>query len=698
MSGPNHNRRSFLKMVGSGALAAALPDSIARAMSIPANNRTGTIADVEHIIILMQENRSFDHYFGSMRGVRGFADPRAVILPSGQSVWYQPSGNGYLLPFRPNVANLGMQFLQDVPHGWDDSHAAWNTGKYDQWVPSKGVGAMTYYTRDDIPYHYALADAFTICDAYHCSVMGPTDPNRYYMWTGWTGNDGTGGGPVITNAEAGYGWSTYPERLQKAGISWKIYQDIGNGLDAKGKWGWTEDPYIGNYGDNSLLYFHQYQNAKPGEPLADCAKTGTNILRQDRDPFRLLDNFRYDVSHGRLPQVSWIAAPEAYSEHPNFPPNYGAWYISQIIDILIAKPEVWSKTVLFIAYDEGGGIFDHIVPPTPPQSNAHGASTVDTANEFYQGVPYGLGTRVPMLVVSPWSKGGWVNSQVFDHTSLIRFIEARFAKDHPDLIESNITPWRREVVGDLTTAFNFATPNASQVRLPSIADYVPPDRQRHPDFAVVVPADQDLPQQETGVRLARALPYALHAHASINTGRGSLGIELRNIGKAAAVFQVRAGNSEDAPRTYTVGAGKQLADAWDVSAGGATDYDLSVYGPNGFLRAFKGSTADTGRASLDVQVAYDERCNGITLTISNLATQYAKVRVLDKYTSKQTEAELIHRGAYSNYWSLAPSFGWYDLVVTVESDPGFEYRFAGHLETGMDSISDPAMGGSLIKS
>ena len=187
-------RRKFLQLMGMGALAGALPGSISRALAIPANNRTGTIADVEHIVILTQENRSFDHYFGTLKGVRGFGDPRAVMLPTGNSVWQQPDGAGYVMPFRPDVPDMGMQFLRDVSHGWNDSHAAWNAGNYDQWVPSKGTSALTYLTRNDIPYHYALADAFTICDAYYCSLMGPTDPNRYHMWSGWVGNDGNGGG------------------------------------------------------------------------------------------------------------------------------------------------------------------------------------------------------------------------------------------------------------------------------------------------------------------------------------------------------------------------------------------------------------------------------------------------------------------------------------------------------------------------
>jgi phospholipase C len=204
-------------------------------------------------------------------------------------------------------------------------------------------------------------------------------------------------------------WSTYPERLERAGISWKIYQDVGVGLDAAGFWGWTEDPYIGNYGDNSLLYFHQYQNALPDSPLARKAKTGTNILSMNREPARLMDIFRDDVAKGRLPQVSWIVAPEAYCEHPNWEPDFGSWYVSQVVDILASNPEVWSKMALFITYDEEGGFFDHLVPPTPPQSRAEGLSTVEITNEIFPGDsdhpsgPYGLGIRVPMLIVSPWT-------------------------------------------------------------------------------------------------------------------------------------------------------------------------------------------------------------------------------------------------------------------------------------------------------
>jgi phospholipase C len=289
------------------------------------------------------------------------------------------------------------------------------------------------------------------------------------------------------DAEAGYSWNTYPERLEQAGISWKIYQDVGDGLDANGSWGWIDDAYRGNYGDNSLLYFDQYRNAKPGDPLYDKARTGTNASNGEG----FFDILKADVKAGKLPQISWIAAPEAFCEHPNWPTNYGAWYISQMLDALTSNPEVWSKTALFITYDENDGFFDHVVPPFPPSSKAQGQSTVDITGELfnpsdstnyssYVAAPYGLGQRVPMLVVSPWSKGGNVCSQVFDHTSILQFMEQRFGVHEP-----NISPWRRAVCGDLTSAFDFTRTDAKVPAFPDTSSYLPPDHRRGPSRAKV---------------------------------------------------------------------------------------------------------------------------------------------------------------------------------------------------------------------
>ncbi|MBB5066665.1 phosphocholine-specific phospholipase C [Granulicella mallensis] len=684
------DRRTFLQLLSTGALSAAFPASIARALEIPANHKTGSINDIEHIVILMQENRSFDHYFGTLRGVRGYGDPRAVTLSSGKPVWNQPNGSSEVLPFHPGAPNLGLQFIQDLAHDWTTTHAAWNEGNNDQWVPQKGTTTMAHLNRSDIPFHYALADAFTICDAYHCSLLGPTDPNRYYMWTGWVGNDGSGGGPVVDNAEAGYGWSTFPERLQQAGVSWKIYQDIGLGLTAAESWGFTSDAYIGNYGDNSLLYFHQYQNAVAGSPLANGAKTGTDISASGK----LFDNLRSDVASGKLPQVSWIVAPEAYTEHPNWPANYGAWYVSQILDALTSNPEVWSKTAFLLTYDENDGFFDHVVPPTVPQTREQGLSTVSIANEIFEGSseypagPYGMGMRVPMMVISPWSKGGWVNSEVFDHTSIIRFIEQRFGKQYPGLQESNITPWRRAVAGDLTSAFNFESPNAANVPLPSTVAYMPPDDQRHPDYVPAPPAVQAVPVQEPGTRPARAVPYEPNSYAVVDSN-GSVEIFFQSSSQATVVFQVRSGNTQTAPRTYTVGGGSTVSDTWTTAAT-AGAYDLSVYGPNGFLRSYKGSASGGGKANFEVKSTFDPALNLVLLTFRNLG-ETCKLNVEDTYSGKSYSAHFVHGQTVTQPWLPTETFGWYDFIVTVDTDSSFEQRLSGHIETGRDSMTDPAI-------
>jgi len=690
------DRRTFLKLLATSAAATAFPPSIQRALALPANRATGTIEDVEHVVFLMQENRSFDHYLGTLRGVRGFGDPRAVILPSGKPVWNQPdptNPDGYVLPFHPNAGNLGLQFIEDLPHDWTTTHDAWNQGKYDQWIPNKGSTSMAYLTRADIPFHYALADAFTVCDAYHCSLLGPTDPNRYHMWTGWVGNDGQGGGPVVDNAEAGYDWSTYPELLEKAGLSWKIYQDVGLGLDAEHFWGFTDDAYIGNYGDNSLLYFHQYQNAPDGSPLAEKARTGTNISQSGT----LFDILRNDVTANRLPQISWIVAPEAFTEHPNWPANFGAYYVSQMLDALTANPDVWSKTVLFLMYDENDGFFDHMVPPTPPQSPAEGLSTVGTTNEIFPGSsryaagPYGFGVRVPMIVISPWSKGGWVDSEVFDHTSLIRFVERCFGRRHPHLKETNITQWRRAVAGDLTSAFDFASPDDATVSLPSTVAYVPPDDQRHPDYVPTPPTQQSLPSQEPGTRPARAVPYELNVDEKADGPTGEFAIRLGNSGRGAAVFHVRSGDGQSGPWTYTVDAGSDVSAAFPASGG--TAYDLSVYGPNGFLRAFKGTLSGKKQSDLQVTTTYDLRSGGISLEIHNRGKLDENVRIADAYSGTTLTPSIAKGKTFRQFFDLQESFGWYDLTIENDSDASFQRQVAGHLETENDSRSDPALGG-----
>jgi phospholipase C len=715
------DRREFLKTLAAGAGVAMLPASIQRALAIPANDATGTIRDVEHIVILMQENRAFDHYFGTLQGVRGFNDPRAVRLSNGNPVWYQPTGTGseYVTPYHPatpvsgttGAPDMGVTFIEDLDHGWQGTHQAWNYGQYDQWVPAKSAVTMAHLRRADIPFHYALADAFTICDGYHCSLLGPTDPNRYHMWTGWVGNDGNGGGPVVDNAEQGYWWSTYPEKLAAAGISCKIYQDVGTGLTAAGYWGWTDNPYIGNYGDNSLLYFHQYQQAAAGSPLANMALTGTNISASGT----LFDAFAADVAGGKLPQVSWIVAPEGYCEHPNWIPNWGAYYISKMLDVLTANPQVFAKTAFFVTYDENDGFFDHIVPPTPPMSAAQGISTVGTVNEIFDGTespnvpaytetgytpgPYGLGVRVPMIVISPWSKGGYVNSQVFDHTSLIRFLEQRFGRDNPALIESNITQWRRTVSGDLTSCFNFATPNRVSVpALPATAAYAPPSAAdiaagtRFDDYVPVPPSTSTVPTQERGIRPARALPYRPHVEANAAPGTQTLTLIFGNSGPVGIAYHVRQAGGAAGPWTFTIAPGHEAANTWNLGATGPSAlYDLSVYGPNGWYRHYQGSVA-AGAANLVTEIDQTTYQDALRVTIHNRGAAEVEVRIKDVYDGSEQSEPLRAGGSVTRQFELTASHNWYDVIVSVSGDGEFRQRLAGHLENGRDSFTDPAMG------
>ena len=411
---------------GAAVGGTVLPLSLRRALAATLTEPpAGTLADVEHIVILMQENRSFDHYFGTMPGVRGFADPTAITLPDRRPVFYQPrpahEGPGYLTPFHYDTRTTSAQATPGTDHTWPTQHQAWNHGAMDQWVAAKGPYTMGYFTQADIPFHRALAQAFTICDNYHCSVLGPTNPNRLYMWTGMIDPNGSSGGPVIDNSPAYnnvvLSWTTYPERLERAGISWQVYQE--------------ED----NFDDNALAWFRQFSQAPAASPLWQRG------MRK-----RPAGWFENDARRGNLPQVSWLVAPTAQSEHPDYFPAAGAEYIASKLDAIASNPDLWRSTLFILCYDENDGLFDHVPPPTAP----HG-----TPGEFVGAEPIGLGFRVPALVVSPWSAGGHVCSDVLDHTSLIRIIEKRFG-----VAEPNISAYRRRTCGDFTGALRFSAPPA----------------------------------------------------------------------------------------------------------------------------------------------------------------------------------------------------------------------------------------------
>jgi phospholipase C len=447
-----------------------MPPNVRRALASGWYGK-GSLADIKHVVLLMQENRSFDHYFGTLSGVRGFDDPNALKLPGGQSVFYQPDSenpNGYLLPFHLDTRKSSAQKIPSTSHAWGVQHEAWNGGKMDQWLRAHrkadgvhGPYCMGYYNRADIPFQFALADAFTLCDAYHCSVMGPTWPNRMYWMTGTIDPDGHDGGPIIDNVvpESGCGWTSYAERLEQAGISWKVYQQADN------------------YGCNVLESFKVFQHAAKSSPLYSRGMV--------RDPE---GRFEYDATNDKLPAVSWIIPTSFQSEHPDYMPADGAAFVASKIDAIAANPEVWAKTLFILNYDENDGIFDHVAPPVPPAGAPH---------EFVHRLPIGGGFRVPCILISPWTTGGWVCSETFDHTSALQFLE-RFTGVH----EPNISAWRRHAFGDFTSALKLNNASEPPPALPDtsgalrLAQYT---SLRLPK-PVLPSASQQAPKQEQGQR------------------------------------------------------------------------------------------------------------------------------------------------------------------------------------------------------
>lgn len=673
------SRRTVLQM-GAAALAAeAFGETIAKALAIPASSPTGTIRDVEHIVIFMQENRSFDHYFGALRGVRGFSDPRPLMLPNGDSVWKQPNPHGGAVqPFRLDSNATSAAHMGSLDHSWKGSHARWKN--YDAWIAAKSAMTMGYFTREDLPFYYALADAFTICDGYHCSIFGPTSPNRNFLFTGTSGlSAGYDGVLAVRNSYlelngsalpqndshlfGGLKWKTYAERLEQAGVSWKVYQEYDN------------------YGDNSLAYFSAFRGAGANAALMQkgrsCAPGSNKDNAKDSRGEHVVADFAADVAAGRLPQVSWIVAPQIMSEHPSGSPGYGQSLTARLLAALVAHPEVYSKTVFLLNYDENDGFFDHAPPYVPAVGAAMGASTVDTAGEVYRGEPVGLGPRVPMLIVSPWSKGGWVNSQVFDHTSVLRLVEQRFG-----VAEPNISAWRRAVCGDLTSAFDFATPDAAVAALPDASNYVTAADATKGLPAATVPQVFPAPVQEQGGRPARALPYAFEIACEVDASRKAVALNVVNTGAVGAAFNVYAAGGGSGPWSYTAEAGKTLR--YELMAG-ADAYDLTVYGANGFVRAFSGRTD----APITVDARIDAERRGIALTLNNSGAREISVRVRELAYGSFDHTIAVAAGASQADLVGLREHNWYDVEVSWE---GFRRRYAGHVETGAPSVSDPLIG------
>lgn len=667
----NHDvkRRNFLKMAAAsaGGLAAisALPPAIRQALATPAASVNGTITDVQHVVIFMQENRAFDHYYGSLTGVRGFADRVPAPLPGGtQNVWHQPyTGNsaGYMLPFHMDTTTTSGICINAPAMSYPVDTAIWNNGKFDSWNTPRSPGlGMGYFTRNDLPFYYALADNFTICDQYFCSTLTQTNPNRLHFFTGSNGLS-VGQSAVLDNTEpsGGFSWMTYAERLQAAGISWKVYQQSNN------------------FDDNALAWFSNFKKSSPGQPLHDRGMATVQSL---------VTAFANDVANDTLPQVSWIVAPDYLSEHANYKPAYGENLSAQLLAALVANPSVYAKTVFILNYDENGGFYDRVPPPTPPSSSANGLSTVSTTGEISNGKPIGLGFRVPMTVISPWSTGGWVCSEVFDHTSVLRFLEKRFG-----VAEPNISAWRRAVCGDLSSVFDFSGSNTAWPNLPGTSGYpAQADQQCSTLPAPTVPGTQSMPGAESNAtRPARALPYELDIEGSVNTSTGRYVLQFNNTGTTGAVFQVYAANRSDGPWRYTVEAGKTLSDYWGAKSYTKSIYQLEAHGPNGFLRVFQGNVANAA-VMPEIALSYDPANHRVQLTMTNAGSSTCTFTVSNGYVGADVRIySVAAHGSVTDHWDLGSMANWYDLKATVAEASGWLRRVAGHMENGAASYSEP---------
>ena len=833
-------RREFIRkaalLAGSTGLSYALPASIRTAMAIdPAAG--STYLDAEHVVFLMQENRSFDHCFGTLQGVRGFNDPRAITLPDNNLAWLQTNAAGETYaPFRLDIKNTSATWMSSLPHSWTNQVDARNGGRYDKWLDEKRSGhkpysnmplTMGYYTREDIPFYYALADAFTICDQHFCSALTGTTPNRLYFWSGTIRSAQHENAKAnVWNEDADYdtlvNWKTYPERLEENGIPWKIYQ---NDLSVPGGFTDEQDAWMANFGDNPLEYFEQYNvklsaryisylqqqlaalppaisglehrladgSGKELEEMKAKLSQQKRLLEKIReeaviytaekykalspqeknlhekafssnskDPnfYQLtqlnyqhenklhevtipkgdvLHQFREDVAGNRLPTVSWLVAPENFSDHPSSA-WYGAWYISEVLDILTKNPEVWKKTIFVLTYDENDGYYDHIPPfvapdPAQPQTGKTSAG-IDARSEYVsmeqerrrtgfaerhmRESAIGLGYRVPMVIASPWSRGGWVNSQVFDHTSSLQFLEKFLAhKTGKKIIETNISSWRRAICGDLRSVFrpsgNTKTATPAFIARDTFIESIHQAkfRQLPSAFKQLTQAEINqvnqspnasslMAQQERGTRPSCALPYELYADALAKPGAATVQLILKagngQFGKEAAgsPFTVYAPGSyageKCSNRSYAVAAGEAVSDEWNTAGFDNGLYHLRVYGPNGFFREFGGGP---GSPALDVSCSY--RKGNVVVKLINRSTETpCTIRLTGNAYKTAEQTRSLGMQVANNHGVIIvdtqQSGGWYDFSLNTSGDLHYIRRYAGRIETGEAGISDPAMG------
>jgi phospholipase C len=672
------SRRRLLQAGGALAGAAVVGVGGARILGASrARAATGTIADLQHVVILMQENRSFDHYFGTLQGVRGFSDKQALTYQGGTSIFDQPDKSrtdlGYLLPFHMDSTKVDAQNAGDLDHSWSGDHSARSSGLWNDWVAAKTEQCMGYFTRADLPFNYALADAFTICDGYHQSILGPTSPNRMYFWTGtsggWTSN------PQDYTVEF-TGLTTYPEQLTAAGISWQVYTDHEVG-DGSGNNGW-----VGDYGDNPLWFYQQYQTSmnaattaakqlaiqgavQPWQPNAGVALGPTQVNS-------VLSQFTSACAAGTLPQVSWIVAPYEYSEHPSSSPSYGAHYVATVLDAITGNAALWESTALFITYDEHDGYFDHVLPPAPETT---------VTNEFISSLPIGMGPRVPMLICSPWTQGGYVDSNTYDHTSMNRFLQTWTGAP---LV--NVTAWRNSVSGDLTAAFDFANADYSVPALPDTVALITQSDEERSFPAVKPPAEgaQAAPVQEAGTRPHRPTNHMPHADVVVNRSSFTVTATMSNTGSVGVSLFVFPDKYLAASATpFTVVAGTNRTYTWTATKKNKYGYAFSIYGPDGFVRSFAGDVVAASTTTGQIPVVTAAPVTGpspsLLLTLANSGTEAVVYTLtVNDYAGTTQTVTVGAAGSTPVSWPVDAN-GYYDVIITANTSDGFTRRYAGRI-------------------
>ncbi len=817
------NRRDFIKkagmLAGTFGVFSSLPKAIQAAIAInPAEG--SSYMDAEHIVMLMQENRSFDHSFGSLRGVRGFNDSRAVVLPDKRPVWLQSYSNGdTYLPFRLDIKNSKAAWTRDLPHSWENQIGAWNGGAFNKWLDWKRSGnkeysqlplTLGYYKREDIPFYYAFADAFTICDQHFCSSITGTTTNRHFFWTG-TCVPEKGAKPLVRNSDTYFNrlahWKTFPERLEAANISWKVYQ---NEISLQNELSGPAESLLGNFTDNNLEWFEQYQvrfkkshidfySKRIGELPQEILKLEEELAqkhdqklqqklqqkRQQLESFQqeyqqynkerfeqipsfnkalhqrafqtnendpnyhkvievevdketitvpqgdIFYQFRQDVKNKQLPTVSWLVAPQQFSDHPSAP-MYGAWYVSELLNILTEDPEVWKKTIFILNYDENDGYFDHIPPYVAPKPGDvstgscspgldYSSEYVTKAQELAYGIeeryategPVGLGYRVPLIIASPWSRGGWVNSELCDITSTIQFMEHFLSKKFgKNIVEDNISSWRRAITGDLTSVFRrydkahndlptFLDRNTQIAQINSAKDKKAPDGFKKLTAAEIeafksggkIPG---FPQQESGSKPSNALGYELHVTEEWQGNQLQLRFESadRIFGKKAlgGAFNVYAYGYKPQRATWSFAsaAGKSVQHTWNLADFEEESYCLAVHGPNGFYRFLQGYSTDQ---QLQIKPVLNPKREQISFICSNQGEKDLELDLIDNYNKDKQKTLILKAGQEKTLtFALKAQQRWYDIRFVLLEGGNFTRHYAGRLENGKHGITDPLMG------